>query len=39
MHPLNKEGIDEYVDDDDVGFDTYVVSEENFVESCRELAG
>lgn len=38
MHPMNKEGIEEYVDDDDVGFDTYVVNEENFVGSCRELA-
>ena len=35
---MNKEGIEEYVDDDDVGFDTYVVNEENFVGSCRELA-
>ena len=36
---MNKEGIEEYIDDDDVGFDTYVVNEENFVASCRELAG
>jgi len=35
---MNKEGVDEYVDDDDPGFDTYVVNEENFVASCRELA-
>lgn len=35
---MNKEGIEEYVDDDDVGFDTYAVNEENFVGSCRELA-
>jgi len=39
LHSMNKEGIEEYVDDDDVGFDTYVVNEENFVASCRELAG
>ena len=38
MHPMNKEAVEEYVDDDDVGFDTYVVNEENFVASCRELA-
>mmetsp|Transcript_704 Transcript_704/g.983 ORF Transcript_704/g.983 Transcript_704/m.983 type:complete len:87 (+) Transcript_704:994-1254(+) len=38
MHPMNKEALEEYVDDDDVGFDTYVVNEENFVASCRELA-
>jgi len=38
QHPMNKEGIDEYMDDDDPGFDTYVVNEENFVASCRELA-
>ena len=38
MHPMNREGVEEYVDDDDVGFDTYVVNEENFVASCRELA-
>ena len=35
---MNKEAVEEYVDDDDVGFDTYVVNEENFVASCRELA-
>ena len=35
---MNKEGVEEYVDDDDAGFDTYVVNEENFVASCRELA-
>ena len=35
---MNKEGLDEYLDDDDPGFDTYVVNEENFVASCRELA-
>ena len=35
---MNPEGLDEYVDDDDPGFDTYVVNEENFVASCRELA-
>ena len=28
----------EYVDEDDPGFDTYVVNEENFVASCQELA-
>ena len=38
LHIMNKEGVEEYVDDDDVGFDTYVVNEENFVASCRELA-
>ena len=38
QHPMNREGIDEYQDDDDPGFDTYVVNEENFVASCRELA-
>ena len=38
MHLMNKENIEEYVDDDDVGFDTYFVNEENFVASCRELA-
>lgn len=38
QHPMNPEGLDEYVDDDDPGFDTYVVNEENFVASCRELA-
>ena len=31
-------GIDEYADDDDPGFEIYVVSEENFVASCKELA-
>ena len=25
---------DEYLDEDDPGFDTYVVNEENFVASC-----
>lgn len=35
---MNREGIDEYVDDDDPGFDMYVVNEENFVASCKELA-
>jgi hypothetical protein len=35
---MNKDGIDEYVDDDDPGFDMYVVNEENFVASCKELA-
>ncbi len=30
--------MDEYVDDDDPGFDMYVVNEENFVASCKELA-
>ena len=38
LHIMNKEFIDEYVDEDDPGFDTYVVNEENFVESCQELA-
>lgn len=31
-------GIDDYTDDDDPGFEIYVVSEENFVASCKELA-
>jgi len=35
---MNKEAVEEYMDDDDPGFDTYVVNEENFVASCRELA-
>ena len=35
---MNKEGVDEYADDDDPGFDMYVVNEENFVVSCKELA-
>ena len=38
IHPKNKEYLDEYVDEDDPGFDTYVVNEENFVASCQELA-
>ena len=38
MHPMNKEAVEEYLVDDDVGFDTYVVNEENFVASCRQLA-
>ena len=35
---MNLEGVDDYEDDDDPGFDTYVVNEENFVQSCEELA-
>ena len=35
---MNSECIDDYEDDDDPGFDTYVVNEENFVASCEELA-
>lgn len=35
---MNPEFKDDYVDDDDPGFDTYVVNEENFVASCQELA-
>jgi hypothetical protein len=35
---MNIECIDDYEDDDDPGFDTYVVNEENFVASCEELA-
>jgi hypothetical protein len=35
---MNKEGVDEYADDDDPGFEIYVVNEENFVPSCKELA-
>ena len=38
-HPVNKDGSDEYMDDDDPGFDAYVVNEQSFVESCKELAG
>ena len=38
LHPMNLEYADEYVDEDDPGFDTYVVNEENFVASCQELA-
>jgi len=34
LHPHNKEALDEYIDEDDPGFDTYVVNEENFVASC-----
>ena len=34
LQPLNSEGLDEYEDDDDPGFDTFVVNEENFVSSC-----
>ena len=33
-----QEGPDDYVDDDDAGFDLYMVNEENFVGSCKELA-
>ena len=35
---MNKEGVDDYQDDDDPGFEIYVVNEENFVASCKELA-
>ena len=38
LQPMNLEGVDDYEDDDDPGFDTYVVNEENFVQSCEELA-
>ena len=38
MQVMNKEGVDDYQDDDDPGFEIYVVNEENFVESCKELA-
>ena len=31
---MNPEFMDEYVDEDDPGFDTYVVNEENFVARC-----
>lgn len=34
IHPMNPEFLDEFVDEDDPGFDTYVVNEENFVASC-----
>ena len=35
---MNRENLDEYADDDDPGFEIYVVNEENFVASCKELA-
>lgn len=35
---MNKEGVDDYNDDDDPGFEIYMVNEENFVASCKELA-
>ena len=35
---MNREGVDDYADDDDPGFEIYVVNEENFVASCKELA-
>ena len=35
---MNKEGVDDYADDDDPGFEIYVVNEDNFVASCKELA-
>lgn len=38
LQKMNPEAVDEYVDEDDPGFDTYVVNEENFVASCQELA-
>jgi len=38
IHKMNTEFKDEYIDEDDPGFDTYVVNEENFVASCQELA-
>ena len=38
LHRMNPEKVDEYIDEDDPGFDTYVVNEENFVASCQELA-
>lgn len=36
-HIMNREGIDDYTDDDDPGFEIYVVNEENFIASCKEL--
>lgn len=38
MQPLNAECVDDYEDDDDPGFDTFVVNEDNFIASCEELA-
>jgi hypothetical protein len=38
IQPMNKEQTDDYADDDDPGFEIYVVNEENFVASCKELA-
>ena len=35
---MNREKLDDYIDDDDPGFEIYVVNEENFVASCKELA-
>lgn len=35
---VKSNSVDEYADDDDPGFDIYVVNEENFVASCKELA-
>lgn len=35
---MNREGVDDYADDDDPGFEIYVVNEENFVASCKELS-
>jgi len=37
-HPVNTASVEEYVDDDDPGFDAYVVNEQSFVASCKELA-
>lgn len=37
-HIMNKEKLDDYIDDDDPGFEIYVVNEDNFVASCKELA-
>ena len=34
----NNEAIDEYVDDDDPGFELYEIYEEYFESSCKELA-
>jgi hypothetical protein len=37
--PKSLAGVeDEYDDDEDPGFDAFLVSEENFAESCEELA-
>jgi hypothetical protein len=34
LNPSNPDFVEEYIDEDDPGFDTYVVNEENFVASC-----
>ena len=38
VEELKEPAVDDYNDDDDPGFEIYVVNEENFVPSCKELA-